>query len=42
MLHACKDTPPDGIANLSLRDEAVKAIKASDTYTGIPDFSYRS
>lgn len=42
MLHACKDTPPDGIAYLSLRDEAVKAIKASDTYTGIPDFSYRS
>lgn len=41
-LHACKDTPPDGTTYLSLRDEAVKAIKASGTYTGIPDFSYQS
>lgn len=41
-LHACKDTPPDGTTYLSLRDEAVKAIKASGTYTSIADFSYRA
>lgn len=40
-MRACKDTVPDGAAYLQFRDEAVKAIKASGTFTGIPDFSHK-